>query len=528
MKTPMTEESAVGKRDSTLKIPTPAVMAGPSRLTARPLRFPLAGAAGAAGAASATGTASKPAAAAGPGQRRVEVREPAATALDTPKLLAGRRLAVATCPYLAVALHAVAVVPTYRVRTMAVDRYWRCYVNPEFVAGLPVRELAAVWLHEISHLVRDHHTRADRLREASVRHEAAGRPGTAALDPEQPAREKLRLNIAMDLEINDDLHEIMAGPGPGRGARPSPSPSAPGGPADRHRRPCLPRGALTPELLRLPRRELFEDYLRDLTPTLVDRFEHRLDCGSGAHSVPVPWDLEGDGAHPLGRHEAEAIRISVRDALKAGRGTAPSGWQRWAERHGKTPQDWRTLLGAAFRAGLGAAGGAGDYTYRRPSRRSQALGGGLVLPGLRRPLPNVAVVIDTSGSVSDLDLGSALTEVAAITRATGISGDHVAVYSCDAAVHTVQRVCRSEDIALVGGGGTDLRRGLRTATARTPRPDVVVVFTDGLTPWPETALGCRVIAGIFSSANRGHYRYDSEGNLIDLRPPQWVETVRLE
>ena len=499
-----TAHRAVGRRNSALKIPTPAVMAGPSRLTARPLRFPL------------TGGPSKPPAIAGPGQPRAEAPEPAATALDTAKFLAARRLAVATCPYLAVALHAMAVVPTYTVRTMAVDRHWRCYVNPEFVAGSPVRELAAVWLHEVSHLVRDHHSRADALREASVRHDAAGRPGTAALDPEQPAREKLRLNIAMDLEINDDLPQILAGTG---------GPEAPA--ADPDRRPRLPDGALTPERLRLPRRELFEEYLRDLTPTLVGRFEHRIDCGSGAHSVPEPWDLEGDGAHPLGRHEAEAIRISVRDAVNAGRGTAPSGWQRWAERYGKAPQDWRTLLGAAFRTSLGAAGGAGDYTYRRPSRRGQALGGGLVLPSLRRPVPSVAVVIDTSGSVSDVDLGSALTEVAAITRATGISGDHVAVYSCDAAVHTVQRVCRAEEIALVGGGGTDLRRGIHRAATRTPRPDVVVVLTDGDTPWPETALGCRVIAGIFGSADRPRYRYVG-GNLIDLRPPEWVETVLLE
>ncbi|MEZ0108517.1 hypothetical protein ABH920_002518 [Catenulispora sp. EB89] len=502
---------------STLKIPTPAVMAGPSRLTARPAGLP----------APWEGQPAKAAAsqAAHHEADRAERRDRAQAAadLDTPKLLAARHLAVTTCPYLAVALHAIAVVPTYAVPTMGVDRHWRCYVNPAFVRAHPVRELAGVWLHEVSHLVRDHHTRARRLTEASARHEAAGRPGSAPLDPDNPRREQVRLNIAMDLEINDDLFESLRGPDK---------------PRTLHRRsktddaddandttPRLPEGALTPSRLRIANCDLFEQYLHHVTPTMVA--DHWTDCGSGAHDGPVPWEDDAAGAHPLGPHEAAAIRISVRDAIAAGRGTAPSGWQRWAEHYGKAPQDWRTLLGAAFRTSLGAAGGAGDYTYRRPNRRTASLGGRLVLPGLHRPLPQVAVVIDTSGSVSDMDLGSALTEVAAITRALGVTGRNVAVYTCDAAVQTAQNVCRAEELTLVGGGGTDLREGIRAAMTRQPRPDVTVVLTDGGTPWPEEQSGCRVVAGIFAS-HRSLTRFGSDGTFIDCRPPEWIETVYLE
>lgn len=46
--------------------------------------------------------------------------------------------------------------------TMAVDPYWRCYVSPAFVDRTPVEELAGVWVHEVSHLLRDHHGRSDR------------------------------------------------------------------------------------------------------------------------------------------------------------------------------------------------------------------------------------------------------------------------------------------------------------------------------------------------------------------------------
>ena len=100
----------------TPKIPTPAVMAGPSRLTARPVD--LSGGPNRSPALAATGT---------------DPDAEAEAALDAPKLLAARRLAVTACPYLAVALHAMAIVPTYAVPTMGVDRHWRCYANPAFV-----------------------------------------------------------------------------------------------------------------------------------------------------------------------------------------------------------------------------------------------------------------------------------------------------------------------------------------------------------------------------------------------------------
>ncbi len=58
--------------------------------------------------------------------------------------------------------------------TMAVDAHWRCYVSPGFVARMSVEELARLWVHEVSHLLRDHHARAKRA--AS---EGTGRGGAA-------------------------------------------------------------------------------------------------------------------------------------------------------------------------------------------------------------------------------------------------------------------------------------------------------------------------------------------------------------
>lgn len=56
----------------------------------------------------------------------------------------------------------------------------------------------------------------------------------------------------------------------------------------------------------------------------------------------------------------------------------------------------------------------------------------MVLPSLRRPLPWVAVIIDTSGSIGDPELGVAPAEVAGVLREVGVRGDKVIVLACDA------------------------------------------------------------------------------------------------
>jgi predicted metal-dependent peptidase len=139
-----------------------------------------------------------------------------------------------------------------------------------------------------------------------------------------------------------------------------------------------------------------------------------------------------------------------------------------------------------------------DYSYRRPSRRAAAAPG-VVLPSLIRPVPEVAVICDTSGSMSDELLGMAIAEVAGLLRALGVARS-VRVLACDAAVSSVQRVTSSSQVNLAGGGGTDMGAGLAAAAALRPRPAVAVVLTDGYTPWPGAApKAMRVVCGLLGA-----------------------------
>ena len=402
--------------------------------------------------------------------------------LDLDKLFAARLQAVRARPYLATALFALHTVESRDVPTMAVDRYWRCYVSPGFVDRTPVEELAGVWVREVSHLLRDHHGRSERV----ARQRGLTGPG-----------ERLRMNIAADFEINDDVY----GDGLTR-----------------------PEGAVRPGHLQLPDGQLMEDYLRQFRLGPRTQGLAWLDCGSGADGREREWELGPDGAHGLSEQEKDAVRHRVAQAIKGRPGSAPEGWERWAEEAFHPPQPWRELLGAALRSAVSGSGVGEDYSYGRPARRSAGLPG-VVLPSLLRRPPRVSVVIDTSGSVSDAELGSALLEVAAISRALGGRRDLVTVVPCDAAARVAHPLCRAEGIPLLGGGGTDLRTGFATALRTRPRPDVVVVLTDGQTPWPKARPAARTVVGLFP---RSHGSWiEDDPDYVPDSPPVWARVVEI-
>ncbi|QFZ78318.1 hypothetical protein GFH48_37985 [Streptomyces fagopyri] len=409
----------------------------------------------------------------------------AAGALDRDKLFAARLHAARVRPYLATALFALHAVESRRVPTMAVDRYWRCYVSPRFVDRTSVEELAGVWVHEVSHLLRDHHGRSDRVAREQ------GLTGPA---------ERLRMNIAADCEINDDVF--------GEGL---------------HR----PEGAVMPETLALPEGELMEDYLRQFRLGPRTQSLAWLDCGSGADGLDREWELGPDGAYGLSDQERDAVRFRVAQGITARPGNAPGGWRRWAREAFQPPQPWRDLLGAAVRSAASGSGAGEDYTYGRPSRRSAGVPRA-VLPSLRRRPPRVAVVIDTSGSVGDDELGSALREVAAISRAVGGRRDLITVLPCDASARIVHPLCRAEGIPLVGGGGTDLRTGFARALRRGPRPDVIVVLTDGQTPWPSERPPCRTVVGLFPRQSSSSSWDEDDPDYVPDSPPVWARVVVIE
>jgi predicted metal-dependent peptidase len=96
--------------------------------------------------------------------------------------------------------------------------------------------------------------------------------------------------------------------------------------------------------------------------------------------------------------------------------------------------------------------------------------------------------------MSEKDLAECLGEINGILKSAGAVGVDILV--ADADVKSAKRVFKASQIELSGGGGTDMRVGIAMALKRTPRPHVIIVLTDGETPWPDSPVKAKVIAAI--------------------------------
>jgi predicted metal-dependent peptidase len=355
--------------------------------------------------------------------------------------------------YFAPALFTLIPVKTDLIGSMAVDVNWRLYYNESWIATHSVEENAAVLIHEVSHLLRDHESR---------------KKSAAVVD-------SYVWNTATDCEINDDL-------------------AAEGLP--------LPGNAPHPAKYGLPTGESAEQYYRHLykppqesdAPRPRPSDDSDRDCGSGAHGDRRPWELPDDDGSSSGTPGVDATRAEIvrREVAKrimdsSGIGDVSAAWRRWAYGVRSPKVDYMAVIRQTVRIALGQSTiGRYDRTYRRPHRR-QACFGDLIMPSFYQPRPRPGFLIDTSSSMQQDQLSRAVAELAGLTRQLGY-GSEVVVACCDAAVHHVRTVFNAAQLQMYGGGGTDIAAGIRYFAERASGPiDLLVIVTDCETAWPDDA-----------------------------------------
>lgn len=385
-------------------------------------------------------------------------------------------------PYLASAVMAMYPVKTEQIPTLAVDKYWRLYYNPNLLDSLPLDQCTAVLEHEVWHLLRKHFERF---------------AGKTPID---------RVNIAEDCEINDDL-------------------------------PHLPQWAAFPKTFGLDNGHTAEWYFGHLPNEVgnVGKDGKGQNCGSGAHGQKQSWekgapssspnqnDEGGSGPNPVdhqqdpdnvpgvGELQGEAIRNDVARKIASSPGNVAGNARVWAEKQIKGPKpDWRRILRNKIRR-VDMEQGAEDYTYSKLSRKSEAFAP-FIMPSMRQYKLNWTVVIDTSGSMMGRPIARAMYQLEHILNSMG---KKITVICADWVAYKPQTITDMKQLKLEGGGGTSMTAGIMFATKQYPKPSGIIVVTDGETDWPQKPINTPVVALLVENGNQ-HFKV-----------PKWIREIEV-
>ena len=377
--------------------------------------------------------------------------------------------------WFAPALFQCRIILTEQIPVAAIDTNYNIYWNPKTILEIlengdgvtdTIPQIAFVWVHEISHVLRQHADRAADLK----------------------ANAKI-WNIAADLEINDGEWDGLKMP---------------------ERFP-----GLLPEKYNLPNGKLAEWYyhkiqddesLREKIENSIESEEGEIfswDEGSGVHNSPRPWEQnsEKQKLHAIDRElTARTVAKKMQEARKF-QGTFPGSWEVWVEEILQSNTDWKKILN--HRMSTAIATGIGlrvDYTFARPSRR-QSVYHPIITPSFSGSRSgNVAVVVDTSGSMGGEELGQAVAEVCKVLEDFKLP---VTVIPCDAEAYEPIVLRKPSDRfkvqKLKGGGGTNMIVGIEAALKLRPSPDTILVLTDGYTPYPPKPYKIPVVFGILKN-----------------------------
>lgn len=378
--------------------------------------------------------------------------------------------------------------------TIAVDKWWRLYAHPKFIEETSVQDLALVIAgHEMQHLILEHHSRLSYV------------------------EDKTLANIAGDLAINSNLLEFAAA-------------------GESYRRQTgasaivynMPKGAVFPATFGLPQKLTSEQYVNlvDNQNQSKGQPQSSCGCGSGAGGHKLKCELPGpdeesddpsdgqdstDGADSVSIAQqivaVRGIAQNIKDQFGRFPGSVPGNLVEMADIILSPPKvDWRKQLRAAVRAAIGVVKGQGDYTWAKRCRRDCPP---FKLPGQSKPIPTIAVVEDTSGSMTHKDKERCTAEIYGILKSVG----HVTLLQCDTQSTKGQKISSvKKKRKFAGGGGTDMGRGIVQAAGLKPCPDIIIVLTDGYTPWPSTRpKGVKKVIACLTTRTKA--------------PPAWIKTV---
>jgi predicted metal-dependent peptidase len=234
--------------------------------------------------------------------------------------------------------------------------------------------------------------------------------------------------------------------------------------------------------------------------------------GSAADGIPRDYEEEPNPNWDAFIEDQllEAVEKKVEEQerdWKYGRGTIPGCLKETIRRKLRPqPNPWESLRATVAMAATNPRG-AKDYTYQRINRRQFAMPSAPRLKGSQKFAPNAVVIIDTSGSMTTQCKVKCLQVVAQGLQAVG----QFPVICGDTRVQSDSKVAAlKEEFEMPGGGGTDMRVLIEYAEKKY-KPNVIVIGTDGGTPWPNKPTKAQLIIALTQ----------------ELPTPPWATRVRI-
>ena len=351
------------------------------------------------------------------------------------------------------------------------------YYNPDFIAGLTLPETQFVLAHEAVHCALGHFARRQH-------------------------RTRRRWDVACDHAANLLLEADGLKPLPGTLANPDFQ-----GLSAEEIYPLIPPD--TPE--RTLDRHLFDEQFRDQVaqgsgargasrPVAAKKGGEAVGADADPRAAADHWDDAGNetrhskgmvlpspepDASELARRWKSRVVSAAQQARGAGK--LADSWLRLVDGLIEPQLPWRVLLARYL---MTAA--RDDYSFQRPSRRE----GDALLPRLASDQLELAVVLDTSGSIGAEELAQFAAEVDALK---GQVRARVTLHACDERLdprgpwefQPWEALQLPPDMS--GGGGTRFTPVFEWIAASRRRPDLLLYFTDAQGEFPHHAPGFPVI-----------------------------------
>lgn len=314
------------------------------------------------------------------------------------------------------------------------------YYNVDFINGLDRQEMHFLFGHEVMHVCYDHRSR-------------------------RGSRMPQLWNMAADYVINLELVEQGIGKIIQRTGTIE---------------PCYDtkyKGMSSEQVYDI----LLQEYEKNKDKFDFKEFDVHLDPNAG--NGDGKGDPTGEnGPVPMSAEERAMMKEiikqeMIRAAKSAGNEKTPNSIRGMINDFVEPKMDWRTLITQEILATTKS-----DYSFMKPSKKSWSTGG-IMIPGMPNDFKaEIAVAIDTSGSISESMVRDFMSEVKGIMEQFRDYDLHL--WTFDTSVHnavlfTPENMDELDDYDVRGGGGTEFMVNWDKMKEEELVPNKLIVFTDG-------------------------------------------------